>query len=90
MRLKASVRSRINGDLADLCRSRHRYVPLGDAQRILDKHGLCFEDVMLCGREGRANLDLSGDGETVDNAMLVITWYKGDFDGCYESTMYVS
>lgn len=103
-RMPAQHRNKLNNEISGMIGSPLREIPLGDMDMALRRYGylLVNEDGtpwggFLTGREGRAKFDIGVLGtqddnqihQMVDNAMLVLTWYKFD-TGRYEVVAYVS
>lgn len=89
MKLKAQQRRLLNNKIAESVKGMKQSIPLSDWQTILATEGIHIEEFILCGREGRENIELYHDGESVDNSWLCITWYKHD-TGSYDITAYLS
>lgn len=68
-------------------------VPIQEMLGIVERAGFGYDpddgQMILCGREGRATVDLTVGGEPVEHA-LVFTWHKMDATGRYEIVAYVS
>jgi hypothetical protein len=90
VKLNAKVRRAINERLADMCRNRLPSIPLSDMLSLLAEHGLKFEECILCGRNSRANLDVTTEAGEEVNSWLCLSWLKGDHDGLIEVVAYMS
>jgi hypothetical protein len=81
---------RLNDALNDMCKRRHRSIPLSDITALLARHGLKIEECILTGRSGTAQIDVNTtDGQEV-NSWLVLSWFKGEHDGQWEVNAYLS
>ncbi len=97
MRLLANVRRSMNDRIYDLTAKKyHDSIPLGTIDDILKEHGfqLIQEDGrpwdgFLCGREANVTFDIGVINGKVENAMLVLSWYRMP-SGRYEIVSYVS
>lgn len=67
-------------------------VPISEMLDICEAAGFTYDpdegQMILCGRDGRATVDLSIGGKSAH--MLVFTWHKMDVTGRYEIVAYVS
>lgn len=67
-------------------------VPITEMIEICESAGFVISEddrsMILCGREGKATVDLYQDGKTKNT--LVFTWYKMEATGRYEVVAYVS
>lgn len=88
MNLKAATRKKLNNRIADAVKGMKDAIPMADLSSILATEGITMEECLLCGREGKANIDLYHGQETV-NGWLCLTWYKHD-TGRYDLTAYLS
>jgi len=79
----------LNNKIADTVKGLKESIPLKDWMNILATEGIKIEECLLCGREGRANIELYHGEESVDNSWLCITWYKHD-TGSLDITAYLS
>lgn len=90
VKLNARTRMLVNDALYDMCKRRHRSIPLSDISTLLATHGMKIEDCILTGRIGNAQIDvLTTDGQEV-NSWLVLSWLKGDIDHQWEVNAYLS
>jgi len=91
-KLHAAARRQINGYLNSIGRVYHHAIPLGQIIEVIEAHAarrVVQEDGtpwsgFLCGREGRATLEIENTREA-----LQLSWYKLE-SGRYEVTAYVA
>jgi len=83
MKLKASIRQKVNKALYPTTTVYHDAIPLDDIFACLKSEGLIVVDEagqpwegMLLGSDSNATFDLQLDGEAIDNAVLILSWYK--------------
>lgn len=94
MRLTATERREANGDIFALEQYRHDILTpilsiLEDSKlEAVNEDGTSL-GIILCGREGRANIDIAKNGEIIDNSMLALTWHKMP-SGKYEVVAYLT
>lgn len=96
-------RGRINKELAKISKEYRPEIPLDEIFKALEKNGLCAIDKdgtkwegFLTGKDGRATIDVAfldeepenGKRAPIENAKLVITWYKMP-SGKYETLTYL-
>ena len=90
VKLNSKTRHLVNDALHDMCKVRHRSIPLSDITKLLAEHGMKIEECILTGRTGNAQIDvLTLDGAEV-NSWLVLAWHKGDVDNQWEVNAYLS
>lgn len=72
------------------------YIPVGEINEALKPTNLALvnEDgtplsAMFCGNHSKAEINISFNGQLVENSYLILMWYKMD-SGRYEITMYIS
>jgi hypothetical protein len=90
VKLPADVRMRVNDALHNMCKRRHRSIPLSDITSLLATHGLKVEECILTGRIGNAKIDVLTIGGQDVNSWLVLSWVKGDIDHQWEVNAYLS
>lgn len=89
-KLDAKTRMLVNDALHDICKRRHRSIPLSDITALLATNGLKIEECIICGTNSNAQLDVfTLDGQEV-NSWLVLAWYKGETDHQWEINAYLS
>ena len=91
---KATATSKANRTIHKLITNRYfSAVPLDRLYDAVEEVGFSIDPeekaCMLCGRDGRAQWDLSFEGKPV-RQVLVLTWHKMDETGHYEVVAYVS
>jgi hypothetical protein len=97
MKLKSTVRGKINSQLQrDFSRNYWDSIPLTKIFQILEDNGVVAVqedgtpwDGFLCGREGSVSIELKSDDIIIENAMLILQWYKME-SSKYELNIYVS
>jgi len=96
MKLKASIRQKVNKALYPLTNVYHDDIPLEDIFACLKSEGLIVVDEsgqpwegMLLGADSNTTFDLQLDNEEVDNAALIMSWHKMP-SGRWEVNCYVS
>lgn len=88
---------KVNGVIADLTRSYQDQIPLGSIFTALHDAGLfpVQEDGtpwsgMLCGREGRAEINLVDANKRPVPHRLILSWYRFETTNRYETVSYIS
>lgn len=90
MKITSKVRNLVNDALHDMCKRRHRSIPLSDISTLLANNGLKIEECLLCGTNSNAQIDVfTTDGQEV-NSWLCLSWLKGDIDQHWEVNAYLS
>lgn len=96
MRLKTSIRQKINKALHPITTVYQDAIPLDDIFACLAREGLIVVDEagqpwegFLIGADSHATFDLRMNGEEVNNAALIMSWYRM-LSGRWEVNCYVS
>lgn len=86
-----NIRQQVGSFLQGLCSNKYyQSIPISQISEGLKGMGLELEnDFILTGRDGRANLDLTMNGQPV-SSMIALQWHKMDQSGNYEINAYLT